>query len=62
LISREGIDPVKAEVIAETIRRRCIEVRVISLNTKLKKGTATESEVEEHLRLTRILKGGKFGA
>jgi hypothetical protein len=49
-------------VIAETIRRRCIEERVISLNTKLKKGTATESEVEEHLRLTRILKGGKFGA
>lgn len=62
LISREGIDPDKAEVIAETIRRRCIEERVISLNTKLKKGTATESEVEEHLRLTRILKGGKFGA
>lgn len=62
LISREGIDPDKAEGIAETIRRRCIEERVLSLNTKLKKGTATEPEVEEHLRLTRILKGGKFGA
>lgn len=62
LISRDGMDLDKADNIAETIRRRCIEERVRSLNIKLKKGTAAESEVEEHLRLTRILKGGKFGA
>ena len=62
IIARDCIEADKAESIAETIRRRCIEARVISLNTKLKKGTAAESEVEEHLRLTRILKGGKFGA
>lgn len=62
IISREGIDTDKAESIAETIRRRCVEERVASLNTKLKNATATETEVEEHLKLTRILKGGKFGA
>ena len=62
IIAREGIDADKAESIADTIRRRCVEERVGSLNTKLKKGTATETEVQEHLKLTRILKGGKFGA
>ena len=62
IIAREGIDAEKAESIAETIRRRCVEERVGSLNTKLKKGTASESEIQEHLKLTRILKGGKFGA
>lgn len=62
IIAREGIDTDKAESIAETIRRRCVEERVGSLNTKLKNATATETEVEEHLKLTRILKGGKFGA
>jgi DNA primase len=62
IIAREGIDADKAESIAETIRRRCVEERVRSLNTKLKKGIASESEVQEHLKLTRILKGGKFGA
>ena len=61
IIAREGIDADKAESIAETIRRRCVEERVRSLNTKLKKGIASESEVQEHLKLTRILKGGKFG-
>jgi DNA primase len=62
IIAREGIGADKADIIAETIRRRCIEERVASLNMKLKKGIATESELEEHLKLTRILKGGKFGA
>ncbi|HAJ94008.1 MAG TPA: DNA primase, partial [Synergistaceae bacterium] len=62
IIAREGIDADKAESIADTIRRRCVEERVGSLNIKLKKGTATETEVQEHLKLTRILKGGKFGA
>lgn len=62
IIARDCIEQDKADSIAETIRRRCIEERVLSLNAKLKKGTAAESEIEEHLKLTRILKGGKFGA
>jgi len=62
IIAREGIDADKADIIAETMRRRCIEERVASLTAKLKKDIATEPEIEEHQKLTRILKGGKFGA
>lgn len=62
IVAREGIETDKAASIVETIRRRCVEERVASLNAKFKKGAATETEIQEHLKLTRILKGGKFGA
>lgn len=62
ILSREGMDVEKADVVAETLRKRCIESRAAALLAKLKKGTATEAELQEHLKLTRILKGGKFGA
>lgn len=62
IIAKESIDAEKAESIAETLRRRCIAERAASLGLRLKKGIATEADMEEHLRLTRILKGGNFGS
>ncbi|MDD4159375.1 MAG: DNA primase [Synergistaceae bacterium] len=61
IIVRDGIDTDKAESIAETIRRRCIEQRADTLKMKHKKGTATETEAQEYSILMGILKGGKSG-
>ena len=61
ILSKEGIAADAAAKILNTLKKRCIENKVAALKIKLKKGTATESEIEEHLNLTRILKGGNFG-
>ena len=61
IIAKECIGSDFAVKILNTLKRRCIENRVAALKTKLKRGNATESEIEEHLNLTRILKGGNFG-
>ncbi len=61
ILEREGLNEAKAELIAETLRKRCIESRDAMLKSKMTKGIATEAEQQEHLKLTRILKGGKFG-
>lgn len=62
ILAREGLDAEKAEEIADTLRKRSKENRALILQAKLKKGTATESDMQEHLELFRILKGGNFGA
>ncbi len=61
ILSKECIAADAAAKILNTLKKRCIENKVAALKIKLKKGTATESEIEEHLNLTRILKGGNFG-
>ena len=61
ILSKEGIAADAAAKILNTLKKRCIENKVAALKIKLKKGTATEYEIEEHLNLTRILKGGNFG-
>mgnify|MGYP001213391624 CR=1 FL=1 len=61
ILEKECLDKDKAEVIAATLRKRCIEEQASVLKTKMANGTATKEEQKEHLELTRILKGGKFG-
>ena len=60
LLDREDMLPDDAEKILTAIRKKYIEKRFVSLQKKFKLGTATESEIKEHLKLSRILKGGDF--
>ena len=61
ILERECLDKDKVQAIAATLRKRCITDRAGMLKIKMANGTATEAEQKEHLELTRILKGGKFG-
>lgn len=47
-----------ASKIVDNLRRKCIEKRLMTLQRKLKTNIATDEEFQEHLRLTKILKGG----
>ncbi|MEG1642258.1 MAG: DNA primase [Synergistaceae bacterium] len=60
LVEKGQFLPDFAHSLLKTLRKKCIENRAVFLQDKLKKGTATNQEIEEHLNLTRILKGGAF--
>ena len=60
IAEKENISASVAGRILNVLQKRCVENRLESLQLKLKKGTATDKEIEEHLKLTRILKGGAF--
>jgi DNA primase len=59
LTERENTGPQTAKMIITALRNRSVEKRIAALQSKLKKGTATDAELQEHFKLTRYLKGGK---
>ncbi len=62
LLSREGISGETAEKLTETLRRKYLKNRLASLVMKIKEGKVSESEYEEYLKYTRLLKGGSIKA
>ena len=62
LLSREGISGETAEKLMGTLRRKYLKNRLASLVRKIKEGNISESEYEEYLKYTRLLKGGSIKA
>ena len=62
LLSREGISGETAEKLMGTLRRKYLKNRLSSLVRKIKEGNISESEYEEYLKYTRLLKGGSIKA
>ena len=62
ILSREGIGGDTAEKLMDTLRRRYLKKRLSSLVKKIKEGKISESEYEEYLKYTRLLKGGNIKA
>ncbi len=62
LLSREGISGEPAEKLMGTFRRNYLKNRLASLVRKIKEGNISESEYEEYLKYTRLLKGGSIKA
>lgn len=58
LMERGGFKENAPYKILEALQKRSVEKRVAVLQERLKKGTATDSDLKEHLELTKILKGG----
>ena len=55
---KEGLSDLDVDKIALTLKKRAIQAKISFLQTKMKKGIAIPSEIEEHHHLTKILKGG----
>ena len=62
ILSREGIGDDTAEKLMDTLRRRYLKKQLSSLVKKIKDGKISESEYEEYLKYTRLLKGGNIKA